>query len=446
MNGIPLRGLRFSLVSCSLAVLCVLSVNTPANAAEQNWPQFRGPSGNGICTVDNLPVSWSEEKNVKWKTPIHGRGWSSPVIRDRQVWLTTATEDGHELWAVCVDAISGRVIRDQKLFQVEKPQFCHAFNSYASPTPVVESGRLYVTFGSPGTACLDTQTGKVLWERRDFECNHFRGAGSSPIIYKDLLFLNFDGSDRQYVVALGKQTGKTVWQVNRAIDFQDLGPDGKPEGDGDLRKAFATCHVANFGPGDLLISQGSKAVYAYEPGTGKELWRVEERTSHSGATRPVVGQGMIYVPSGFASGQLLAIRPGAPGEVVEAKDAAATNTQLRVVWRVKKNVPKKPSLTLVGDLLFGIEDNIGIATCWDALTGSVVWSEKLAGHFSASPLVAGTRIYFFSEEGKTIVIEAAREFKKLAENELADGFMASPAVSGNALILRTKKNLYRIEL
>ena len=199
-------------------LLFVALIALRLGAAETNWPEFRGPTGDGLSTSTNLPLRWSEDQNVKWKTPIHGKAWSSPVIWGRQVWLTTATTNGQELFAVCVDPGTGRVLQDLKLFDVVKPQYCIPFNSYASPTPVIEAGRLYATFGSAGTACLDTQTGQVLWTRRDIECNHFRGAGSSPILYRNLLFLNFDGSDHQFIVALDKQTGNTVWQRNRSID------------------------------------------------------------------------------------------------------------------------------------------------------------------------------------------------------------------------------------
>jgi outer membrane protein assembly factor BamB len=366
------------------------------------------------------------------------------VIWDRQVWVTTATEDGHELYVVCFDRDTGKIVQDLKLFDIAKPQYCIPFNSYASPTPVVEQGRLYATFGAPGSACIDTQTGKVLWTRLDLECNHYRGAGSSPILYKDLLFLNYDGSDRQYVVAFDKKTGHTVWQRQRSIDFDDLGPDGKPEMEGDSRKAFATCQVGLLGGALTLLSQGSKALYAYEPMTGVELWRLEDRSSYSGSTRPVIGHGVVFVPSGFPSGEVLAVSPGKQGEVLDVKTNSPPGMKLQVVWKAKQHAPKKPSLLLMDGLLYAIEDN-GLATCWEANTGDVVWTQKIGGHFSASPLGAPGKIYLFSEEGKTTVLAAGRVFQKLAENQLGDGFMASPAVSRNALFLRSRTHLYRIE-
>src|SRR5437773_1277562 len=282
--------------------------------ASEDWPQFRGPNGDGRSDSRDLPLTWSESENVKWKTPVHGKAWSSPVILGDQVWLTTATEDGRELFVVCVDRGTGTILRDEKVFEVEKPQFCHQFNSYASPTPVIEPGRVYVTFGSPGTACLDSKTGGVLWERRDFVCNHYRGAGSSPILYGDLLIMNFDGSDHQFVVALDKRSGKTVWRKERSIDFKDLGPDGKPESEGDWRKAFSTPHVATLAGVPMLISQGAKAIYGYQPATGRELWRVEERTCHSASARPAASADLIFVNTGWSNGQLLALRPGQDGE------------------------------------------------------------------------------------------------------------------------------------
>jgi outer membrane protein assembly factor BamB len=402
--------------------------------AETNWPQFRGPTGDGHTDAKNLPLTFSETEHVKWKTDIHGKAWSSPVIWGNQLWLTTANETGTELSVLCVDKDSGKILRDQVLFRVAEPQFCHKFNSYASPTPVIQDGRLYVTFGSPGTACLDTATGKVLWERRDFVCNHFRGAGSSPIVWKDLVIMNFDGSDFQFVVALDKKTGKTVWKVDRSIDYKDLTPEGKPEADGDWRKAFSTPHVAEVNGQPILFSSGAKAHYAYEPATGKEIWRIEERESHSAATRPVLGDGLVYIPAGFGKAGLLAVKLGGHGLLGEDS----------VAWRLKKTVPNKPSVTLVDGLLFAVNDG-GIAVCLDAKSGDVVWSERIGGNYSSSPLFAAGRLYVCNEEGKVVVLATDRTFKKLAENQLADGIMASPIASGEALYLRTKSALYRIE-
>ncbi len=403
-------------------------------AALAQWPQFRGPDGNGVSTATGLPVTWSERQNVRWKTAIHGRAWSSPVILGSQIWLTTATPDGKELFAVAVDKETGRVLFDLKLFDVPNPQFAHSFNTYASPTPVIEPGRVYVTFGSPGTAALDTATGKVLWSRRDLECNHFRGAGSSPILFRDLLLMHFDGSDVQYVVALDKRTGKTVWQTKRSVDFQDLESNGKIKADGDFRKAFSTPQIVMAGSEPILVSLGSKATYGYDPLTGKELWRVEEPTSFSASTRPLTGHGLVFYATGWNTGQVLAVKPGGRGDV----------TATHVAWRVTRGAPKKPSMLLLGELLLMVNDS-GVLTCLDARTGEQVWTARLSDSYSSSPVAAEGRVYFFSEDGKATVIEAGRLFKVLAENTLDEGFMASPAIDGRALYLRTKSHLYRIE-
>lgn len=426
--------------------ITVVLLSRQAALPGDNWPQFRGPTGDGHSDAHDLPTTWSEHEHVRWKTPIHGRAWSSPVIWGSQIWLTTASEDGTKLDAVCVNRETGAILFDLHLFDVEHPQFAHQFNSYASPTPVIEEGRVYVTFGSPGTACLDTQTGKVIWQRCDFVCNHFRGAGSSPIAFGRLLIMNFDGSDHQFVVALDKANGRTVWQKERSIDFKDLGPDGKPTAEGDFRKAFSTPHVAELGGSPVLISSGAKAHYAYNPFTGEELWRVEERTSHSASSRPVSGLGLVFILSGWSTGELLAIRPGGKGEVIDANRESfeLDHGQLRIAWKSKRSIPKKPSLLLVDDLLFTIDDN-GVAGCLEALSGKEIWRERVGGNYSASPLFADGHLYVFSEEGKATVLNAGRQFKKVSENQLEDGFMASPAVAGKALYLRTKTSLYRIE-
>lgn len=420
-----------------LVVLAMVGSSAPAVRAGDSWPQFRGPTGHGVSDSTGLPTEWSEDQNVAWKTEIHGRAWSSPVVLGNQIWLTTATPDGRQLFAICVDKDTGKIVHDLKLFDVPKPQYAHPYNSYASPTPAIEGDRVYVSFGSPGIACLDTKTGKVIWERRDFVCNHWRGAGSSPLIFNDLVILNFDGSDFQYIAAMDKQTGQTRWKTDRAIDFQDL-ENGKPAADGDWRKAFSTCRVATHTGEPLIISLGSKALYAYEPSTGQEIWRFEDRGSHSGSSTPVIGEEFIYATSGFGNEHLRAIKPGGTGVLPESQ----------VAWTVAKNVPQKPSPVLVNGRLYMVDDG-GIANCIDAKTGKQIWSGRLKGNYSASPVYAAGKVYFFNEDdedGLSTVVEAGTDkFTVLAENELATGAMGSPAIVGDALFLRTKTHLYRIE-
>ncbi len=415
----------FALLLCCTALL---------TQASDNWPQFRGPDGTGHSDVKNLPLTWSETENIVWKTPIHDHGWSSPVVFGKQVWLTAGSKDGRQLYALCLDRDTGKVIKDLKLFDVATPQYVHPFNTYASPTPAIENGRVYLTFGSPGTACIDTKTFKVLWQRTDFECNHFRGSGSSPVIFQNLLLMHFDGSDKQYVVALDKKTGKTVWQTNRSIDFKDIDAKGKIAADGDLRKAFATPQVAQLNGRWEMISLGAKAAYSYDPFTGKELWRVEERAQHSASTRPVIGHGMIFYPTGFSAGQLFAVKIGGNGLLDDS----------HVSWRIKRGVSNKPSILLIDDLIFMIGDT-GIASCIEAKTGAQVWQERLVGEYTTSPVYADGKVWLFSEDGKTTVIKPSRTFEKLAENKLGDGFLASPALAGKAFYLRSRSHLYRIE-
>lgn len=415
-----------------LRPLAVLFASTLPLAAQ--WPQFRGPAGNGTASATTLPLTWGEGQHVRWKTAVHGRAWSSPVIVENRIWITTATEDGHDLFVVALEPSTGRILRDIKLFHVDTPQDIHSFNSYASPTPVAEPGRLYVTFGSPGTAAIDATSGRALWTRRDIECNHYRGAGSSPIIFGNLLIMHFDGSDHQFVVALDKETGKTVWRTERSVDFKDLGSDGKPQAEGDFRKAFTTPEIVTVNGRAVLVSVGSRAAYGYDPMTGRELWRIEEPTSFSSSSSPVAGHGLVFYTTGWQNGHLLAIRPDGAGDV----------TSTHIVWRVTRVAPKKPSVAIAGDLIYMINDN-GILSCIEARTGNLVWTGRLDGDYSASPVVWGNRVYFFSEEGKTTVIEAGREYKVLAENFLDGGFMASAAVADNALFLRAGGYLYRIE-
>jgi outer membrane protein assembly factor BamB len=393
-----------------------------------HWAEFRGPGGAGHSDATGLPREWSETKNVVWKTPIHGRGWSSPVVWGKQVWLTTGTRDGKELSVICVDRDSGKVLLDNKLFVVAKPDpLWEKYNSYASPTPVLEEGRVYVHFGTYGTACLDTKTMKPIWARDDLQCNHWRGAGSSPIVFENLLILTFDGYDVQYLVALDKKTGRTVWKSDRTHEFK--------VNDGDQKKGYSTPIIIDVAGKPQLISPASYAAVALDPHTGKPIWWIKT-DGHSPAMRSLYGNGLVYVTSG-AGKELIAIKPDGKGDV----------TSSHIAWKTKKGVGHKPSPVMVGDLIFMVSDS-PVASCIDAKTGEQLWTQRVAGNsFSASPLFADGVLYFFAEDGSATVIQPGREYKEIGRNKLDGGAESkmTPAIAGKAFFYRTESNLYRIE-
>jgi outer membrane protein assembly factor BamB len=409
-----------------LIVMALLMTCAPSLRAQPHWTEFRGSRGDGHADASNLVTTWGEASHVRWKTPIHGKGWSSPVIWNNQIWLTTASEDGKQMFAICIDRTTGNIVRDALVFENAEPRFCHPTNSYASPTPAIEDGRVYVHFGSYGTACLDTATGKKLWQRRDFPCNHWRGPGASPILYDGCLFVPFDGFDVQYVVALDTQSGATVWRKERNIDY---GSDN-----GDYRKAYCTCSVIEHDGRTQLISPSAAETISYDPKTGDELWRVRHGGMNA-ATRPIYADGLVYVTNGDSVGRvkpsLLAIRPDGNGVVSDT----------HVVWTQTQSVPRRPSQIVVDDLLFLVSDD-GIAACLDAGTGEIIWRKRLGGGFRASPIYSNGYLYFFNLDGEGWVIRAAREFELVASNQLDNGCQASPAVSGNDLFVRTTKHLY----
>jgi outer membrane protein assembly factor BamB len=412
----------------SSLALVILSLAGAVLAAD-NWPQFRGPHGDSRADDANPPLTWSETKNIAWKTAIHDKGWSSPVVWGDQVWLTTAKEDGSQLFAVCIDRNSGKVLHDIKVFDVEQPStLWRKFNSFASPTPVIEEGRVYAHFGTYGTACLDTRTGKTLWQRRDLHCDHFRGAASSPILSGDLLFLTFDGYDAQYVAALNKTTGETVWKKDRAIDYKT--------DNGDAKKAYGTPAVRMIDGKAELISPAAMATIAYDPKSGTELWKVYHGGMNVTAP-PLYGLGKLFLCTGDGGLRLLAVRPDGSGDI----------TGSSIEWKVsnaKGSVPSRSSPVLVKNLLYMVSEG-GIVSCLEANTGDLVWQERIGGKYWASPLYAGGRLYFFDEDGRSHVFAAGRTPKKLASNKLDDGCRASPAAVGKSLFVRTHTHLYRIE-
>jgi outer membrane protein assembly factor BamB len=396
-----------------------------------DWPQFRGPNGDGLSTAKGVPTTWAEGENIAWKTAIHGKGWSSPVTAGDRIWLTTADETGDgktvshvKFFAVALDRKTGKVVHDVKLFEEDKPAFCHPFNSYASPTPVLDGDRVYIHFGSHGTACLNAKTAEKIWVRTDLKCNHFRGPGSSPIIWNDVLILTFDGFDFQYVTGLEKATGKTLWKTDRNIKYKN--------DNGDYKKAYSTPQVIAVNGQPQLVSPAAEQTIAYNPKTGSELWRV----SHGGmneSIRPVLTHDLIILNSGHTS-NLVAVKTGKSGDI----------TSDGIAWRYDKKAPTRPSVLAIKDHLFMVSDN-GIATCLEAKTGKFVWEERLDGQFSASPVFVDGHIYAPNEQGKTHVFAAdPTKFVGVAVNKLDAGCMASPAIDEGRLYLRTKTHLYAI--
>lgn len=381
----------------------------------QDWPEFRGPSGQGHSAERGLPVTWSETEHIKWKTAIPGKGWSSPAILGDKIWLTTATEDGKSLRALSVDLKSGAVLVNVELFRLKSPGALNPKNSLASPTPVLEGDRIYLHFGANGTACIN-QTGDILWKTKLDYDNGQHGAGGSPVIYDDLLIVSCDGLGQQYVVALDKQTGKVRWRKYRQ-GYQ----------------AYTTPLVVRLPAGDQVISPGAFRAISYEPRTGKELWQITYGEGFSNVPRPVFGNGLVFICSGFQEPSLLAVRADGKGDV----------TKSHIAWSLKRGIPRTPSPLLVGDELYFINDN-GIATCVDAKTGTQHWQMRLPGEHSASPIYADGRIYFLNEEGESVVIAPGKEFKALAQNRLDGQTLASMAVSNGSIFIRSQTHLYRL--
>lgn len=380
----------------------------------EDWPEFRGPTGQGHSTEKGLPVAWAEDKNVRWKVPIPGRGWSSPAIQGDRIWLTTATDDG-KLRAIVVDRNTGALLKNVEVFKVGGTKLLNAKNSHASPTPIIEGDRIYLHFGAFGTACLN-QAGEVVWKTRLEYDNGQHGTGGSPVIYDDLMIVSCDGQDVQYVAALDKQNGKVRWKKFR-------------QG----HQAYTTPLVVRLPEGDQVISPGAFRAIAYEPKSGKELWHVKYGDGFSNVPRPIYGHGLVYICTGFQSPALMAVKLDGKGDV----------TKTHVAWSFKRGVSLTPSPILVGEELYMVSDN-GIATCLDAKTGTEVWKARLSGNFSASPVYADGRIYFLSEEGESVVIAPGKQFKVLSINQLDGETLASMAISGGSIFIRSRTHLYRL--
>ncbi len=390
-----------------------------AAAAAQDWPQFRGPTGQGLADDSDVPLQWNATENVTWKQPVPGRGWSSPVIAGDRVWLTTAVTAGRakSLRLVAFDFASGRELLNVEVAKVYQDEFStNAKNSEATPTPIVAGERVFVHFGATATAAV-ARDGKILWKTQLPHANQ-HGQGSSPALVGDLLVINCDGFDEAYVVALDAGTGRTRWRRGRRTPYSH---------------AYSTPLEITVGDARQVVSVGASYTTALDSSTGREIWRVFYRDGFSNVPRPVFAHGLVYITTGFQQPSLLAVRPDGTGDV----------TKTHVAWSTSRGVPLTPSPIVVGDILYMVNDG-GILSALDARTGEPRWVQRLPGSYAASPIAAAGRIYLTSEEGVTTVIAPGPEFRVLARNALDEAVLASLAVSRGSIVLRSERHLWRI--
>ena len=422
-----------SVILHSLLFVFFLFAAKQVSSQEKNWTQFRGSNLNGMAISENIPLKW-DESVIKWKTEIHDKGYSSPVVYNNQIWVTTATTDGKKLYAVCLDYQTGNIIYDLLVFTPEVVEGKHSLNTYASPTPCIEKDKVYVHYGSMGTACINTADGSIVWKRTDLKCKHVQGPASSPIIYKDMLILHFEGTDVRFIVALDKTNGQTIWKSDRPAEpyepLQEIG-----------RKAYITPIIVNVKGRDMLISDGSAVCIAYDPNTGREIWRVVDG-AESTIAMPFTENGVVFWYAGYMVADdgskytnMLAVNPDGSGDI----------TRTNVIWKKRDELSRNHSLTpVIKDGLIYTVNTFNKLMCIDAASGEEVWSKHLLSNYDASPIYVNGNIWFFSVKGEVLTIKEGRKYEVIASNKMESGIWATPAVLRNSIIVRTQNYLYRI--
>lgn len=421
-----------------ILVLSGLAAGPLAAEDRLNWPVRTGPLMNWNALPEDaagLPVEWSESRNIEWKLDLDGFGHSSPIIGDGRIFLTSATKDGKEQFLYSIDQTSGKVLQKTLVFQNPEPEpLGNEVNTYASPSCVLEHDAVYVHFGTYGTARLDPETSAIVWQRRDIQCRHFRGPGSSPIVWKGLLILTFDGIDTQFLMALDKQTGKTVWKTERTTDYGDLDQNGKPHRDGDMRKAYSTPGLVDVNGRTQVVSIGSRAAFAYDAETGREIWTIRH-DDFNASSPPLFFGNHAILNTGTRSSNLLSVR------LDETTHGDVTGSH--VLWNRDKGNSDLSAPVLVGNRIFSVLNN-GVVTCVNAESGAEIWKDRVEGTFTATPVAAGGHLYLCNEEGDCFVIRAADQFERLARNHLDQGCRATPSVASGHLYLRTFGRLYSV--
>jgi len=415
----------------SLLTLCLFTSGLWSQESA-SWTHFRGSDLNGISTGKRFPSTWDDSTNIAWKISESGKGWSSPVVLGEQVWLTTANRETREMRAICVDLETGKELHNRLIFRPEKLFRIHAVNSYATPTPAIEKGFIYVHFGRYGTACLNSSSGETIWARTDLQCEHIQGPGSSLMLYNDKLIVHLEGTDVQHILALDKRSGETLWITERSKEiYESMAPIGK--------KAFVTPIIVNMKGRDLLISNGSRTCMAIDPETGEEVWQVNQGDD-STISMPVQGDGLIYFYTSFITGEdgkkyaeLFAVDPDGSGNI--------GGTHIR--WRMKAPILQLSTPVYVDGLLYTV-DAKGEFFCLDGSSGEVKWSTQLKGKYHSSPIYADGLLYISSTKGNTFVYRAGPVLDLLARNKLEGEIWATPALTGGAILMRTSEYLYKI--
>ncbi len=434
-------------ITIVLALCGGYAVNQPASA--EDWWQFRGPHA-GHTTATGLPTRWGgffDEPH--WKTTLPGKGWSSPIVVNDQIWLTTAehvaldtsgvtqklaelplnsrdlvTHASVRLIALAVNTQTGQLVRETELFEHRDPPPIHSMNSYASPTPTTDGERVYCHFGALGTACVSIETGEVLW-RRELDVDEITGGAASPVLWQDRLILACDGADQQYLIALDKITGETRWQVKRPpITVAD----------DTARRSFSTPVIVDGPKRCQLISLAAQWLVSYNPVDGSEWWRARLSDGYSAVPTPVIAGNRVFVCTGFTGHELVAVDITGTGDV----------TDTAIAWRTTRQSSEISSPIIVGDEIY-FASSQGVIKCLDHRTGTQHWQERVGGNFVASPTLAGGKLFFTNHSGVTIVLQPGKEYMELAKNELFGESYSSLAVYKQSFLLRTHPYLFRLK-
>ncbi len=419
--------------SLFLSVLFLLLFSCAFAQNADNWTHFRGSEMNGHAQVKTAPLHWSATENIVWKAPVKGLGWSSPVVFGNQIWLTSAKEDGTEFYTLCYNIETGKLLDEKTIFTCAEPQGIHGTNSYATPTPCIEEGFVYVHYGTFGTACINTENFEIVWKREDLNCKHMQGPASSPILHNDKLIVHLEGTEDPYVIALDKKTGTTIWNSIRPKEIYDkLEPV--------YRKSYQTPIVIQAGGCELLISNSSFMCFAHDVNTGEVIWTMEYGYD-STVSQPLYWNGLVFVNSGwifednkpFFSRQY-AIDPTGKGDV----------TKTHIKWMYEDEVPQIPTPVIVDGKMYMVHDR-GMASCIDAVTAKLIWKHELKGNFNSSPVLAAGNIYFFNVKGECTIVKPGSAFEMVAQNFIGETVKVVPVFVDNSMLLRTDKNLYLIQ-